>query len=89
MTTPPDPPASDTLPHQQRRARRPKTDKRLRRSTDTRRVAGVLGGLAEYVDADPFIVRALFVMATALSGGVVALGYPLLWLLLPAEPASA
>ena len=89
MRTSPDSPPSDTLPHQQRRARRPKTDKRLRRSTHTRRVAGVLGGLAEFVDADPFVVRTLFVIATVLSGGIVALGYPLLWLLLPAETSSA
>jgi len=76
----------DALPHDQRRARRPNTPKRLRRSRANRVVAGVLGGIAEFVDANPRTVRALFVLVTLLSGGIAAIGYLILWLLLPIKP---
>jgi phage shock protein PspC (stress-responsive transcriptional regulator) len=45
-------------------------------------VAGVCGGLAEYFDVDPVIIRIAFVAATILSGiGIVA--YILLWIIVP------
>jgi phage shock protein C len=52
-------------------------------------VAGVAGGLAEYLDADPVAVRVGFVIASILLGGI---GGPLLyavgWLVIP-EPGQA
>ncbi|NLH09093.1 MAG: PspC domain-containing protein [Chloroflexi bacterium] len=57
-------------------------EKRLTRSVNNRMVAGVAGGLAEYFDVDPTLVRALFVIVTLLrgSGGLI---YIILWLIMP------
>lgn len=77
----------DTLPHDQRRARRPQTDAKLRRSRSDRVLTGVLGGIAEFVGASPRAVRLIFSVATFLSGGILAIGYLLLWWLMPLEPA--
>ncbi len=76
-------PPHDSLPHDQRRARRPNTTKRLTRSRQNLVFTGVLGGVAEYVGANPTTVRLIFVVATLLSGGLLVIGYGLLWWLLP------
>ena len=78
----------DGLQHDQRRARRPNTSQRLRRSGSQRWLAGVCGGIAEYVDAAPGLVRALFVLSLIPSIGVTGLGYLVLWWLLPSSRAS-
>ena len=76
----------DPLAHEQRRARRPSGGAApIRRSREERRIAGIAGGIATFVGADPRWVRALFVVAIPLSLGIVVLGYLLLWLLLPLE----
>jgi phage shock protein PspC (stress-responsive transcriptional regulator) len=58
------------------------THRRLQRSRDQRMVAGVAGGLAEYVDVDPLLVRVLLAVL-AVFGGVGVLLYAIGWLLLP------
>ncbi len=75
----------DPLRHDQRRARRPAGATALRRSASERRLAGVAGGIATFTGADPRWVRVLFVVSVPLSLGVTAVGYLLLWGLLPAE----
>ncbi len=77
----------DALPHDERRARRPETERRLARSRQHRVLGGILGGIAAYVSANPATVRLIFAAATLLSGGILAIGYVLLWLLLPLEKA--
>ncbi|OGL77532.1 hypothetical protein A3J43_02790 [Candidatus Uhrbacteria bacterium RIFCSPHIGHO2_12_FULL_54_23] len=62
-------------------------DKKLYRSCTHRVIAGVCGGLGEYFDVDPVIVRALFVVA-ALGGGFGVLAYLALWAVLPEEGGS-
>ncbi|GAB4442941.1 MAG: PspC domain-containing protein [Chloroflexi bacterium OHK40] len=55
---------------------------RLSRSATEKMVAGVCGGLAEYFNIDPVIVRLIFVLVTLTSG----LGLPvylLLWIVMP------
>jgi phage shock protein PspC (stress-responsive transcriptional regulator) len=61
---------------------------RLYRSTTDRKIAGVCGGLAEYFDIDPVLVRAVFV-ALALIGGLGLLLYVLLWIAVPRQPRQA
>ena len=56
--------------------------RRLARSETDRRIAGVCGGIAEYFDVDPTIVRIIFVLA-ALFGGPGLLVYIVLWIVLP------
>ena len=86
MSQPQHPP-DDPLPHDQRRARRPQTNAKLTRSRNDRVLTGVLGGIAEFVGTSPRAVRIIYSVATFLSGGILAIGYLLLWWLMPLEPA--
>jgi phage shock protein C len=61
--------------------------KKLMRSTTDSHVAGVCGGLAEYFNIDPTIVRLLFVVAT-LMGGPGLLIYIVLWMVMPKDDGS-
>jgi len=80
-------PRPDPLTHDQRRARRPIGATRLQRSRSDRRLAGVVGGVAAFTGADPRRVRLLFALTVPLSLGITVVGYLLLWVLLPLEPA--
>jgi len=75
----------DSLEHEQMRARRPNVQGRLKRDTDNKVFAGVLAGIADFTGANPTTVRIIFVVATLLSAGIVAIGYVLLWMLLPSK----
>ncbi len=63
---------------------------RLVRSTTDRKIAGVAGGLAAYLDLDPTLVRVLWVV-TVIGAGFGVLAYIILWIVLPegAPQASA
>jgi phage shock protein C len=61
------------------------TYKRLYRSRDNRMLFGVCGGLGEYLNVDPTIVRLIFVLAF-LPGGPGLIAYLALALLVPEEP---
>ncbi|MDD2696505.1 MAG: PspC domain-containing protein [Anaerolineales bacterium] len=63
-------------------------NKRLYRSRRERMVAGVCGGVAEYFNADPTLVRLLFVFGTLL-GGPGLLAYLIMMVVVPEEPAPA
>ncbi|MDL2326187.1 PspC domain-containing protein [Bacteroidales bacterium OttesenSCG-928-A14] len=56
--------------------------KKLYRSINDRKIAGVCGGLGEYFTIDPTIVRVLFVALLVLGGSGLLL-YLLLWLIVP------
>jgi phage shock protein C len=58
--------------------------RRLTRSTRDERIAGVCGGLAEYFNIDPLLVRVGFVIG-ALAGFGGVLLYVVLWIALPKE----
>jgi len=47
-------------------------------------IAGVAGGLAEYFDIDPTLVRVLFIVGVFLGGGILA--YIILWIVVPEKP---
>jgi len=47
-------------------------------------IAGVAGGLANYFDIDPTIVRVLFVVSIFIGGGGI-LAYIILWIVVPEE----
>ncbi|MGC4803700.1 PspC domain-containing protein [Micromonospora sp. DT233] len=63
--------------------------RQLRRPTTDRMVAGVASGLGRYCTVDPTLVRVVLAVATLLTGGVAALAYPIMWFLMPEEPAGA
>jgi len=58
---------------------------RLYRSATSRVFGGVAGGIAEYFDIDPIIIRMLFVVV-AFAGGGGALVYLILWIAIPMRP---
>jgi len=60
---------------------------RLYRSNTDKVIGGVAGGLADYLDIDPVIVRILFVLL-AIFGGSGVLVYIILWIVIPAEVVS-
>ncbi len=59
--------------------------RRLYRSRNERMISGVSGGLAVYFGIDPALVRVLWVLGTLLSGGLVLIGYVVLWIVVPEE----
>lgn len=59
---------------------------RLLRSRSDVIIAGVAGGIARYLAIDPTIVRLMFVILVFTGVGVLL--YPLLWIIMPQEPAA-
>ena len=59
--------------------------KRLTRSRTNRMVGGVCGGLGEYFDLDPTLIRIAFVALILLGMGSPILGYILLWIIIPRD----
>ena len=57
-------------------------EKRFYRSPTEHRIAGVCGGLAEYFNIDPVLVRVIFVVLFLLSG-IGLLAYLIFWMVVP------
>ena len=58
---------------------------RLYRSRVKRVFGGVAGGLAEYMNLDPILVRILFIITAAING-IGALLYIIMWIVVPEAP---
>jgi phage shock protein PspC (stress-responsive transcriptional regulator) len=58
----------------------------LYRSGKERFLGGVGGGIAEYADTDPRVIRVFLIIFTAATLGIFALMYLVLWMLLPRDP---
>ena len=58
------------------------------RSRDERMVSGVAGGLAEYFDVDPTIVRLLWVAGLVTTGPVALFAYLLCAMIIPRAPET-
>lgn len=66
------------------------TRRSLRRSRSNRKIAGVLGGLAEYFDLNPTLLRVIYVVVSVISvafPGIIV--YLVLWLLIPKADEGA
>lgn len=63
---------------------------KLHRSRNHRMVAGVMGGIAEYLGWSPMLTRLLFFVVSTASAAVPGiLVYIILWIMMPnATPAS-
>jgi len=57
--------------------------KRLYRSRKERIIAGVCGGIGEFFDVDPTIIRLLWAVITILSIGVGIVAYLMAWIIIP------
>ena len=63
--------------------------KRLYRSYTNKKMAGICGGVGEYMDVDPTVVRLVAVFG-GLATGVFpfVVGYVIAWILVPEAPPS-
>ncbi|MCS3611631.1 PspC domain-containing protein [Salinibacter ruber] len=61
-------------------------NKQLTRSRTDKKLFGVCGGIAEYLNLDPTLVRIAFVVGVIGSGGPFVLGYFALAFIMPKEP---
>lgn len=62
---------------------------RLERSTTNKVIAGVCGGIAEYLQIDATLVRAFFVIAGVMTAGLAILGYIVLLVMMPLPGQAA
>ena len=60
--------------------------KRLYRSGKENFFGGVCGGIAEYFEVDPLLVRIIFIIGLIFSLGAIILLYLILWLIIPRNP---
>jgi Putative stress-responsive transcriptional regulator len=60
-------------------------EKRLYRSRNDRKLAGVCGGIAEYYGWDPTLVRVAWIVLTLLGGSGILI-YLVMWLVMPESP---
>ncbi len=58
--------------------------RRLTRSTTDRKIAGVCGGLAKYLNIDPTVVRILFLIAL-ICGSLGFWAYLIVWIAAPED----
>jgi phage shock protein C len=59
--------------------------RKLTLSATDKKIAGVCGGLAEYLEMDSTFVRLIWVLLALAGLGVI--GYPIAWLIMPPSPA--
>ena len=76
-------PADDTVQDQS-------SPDRLFRSDNDRKVAGVCGGIAQYLHVDSNLVRLAFVVLTIYPGAIIfgLIVYVVAWVVMPLEPPS-
>ena len=60
--------------------------RKLYRSRDDRMIAGVCGGLGQYVSIDPTVIRVIFALLVVFGVGSGLLIYLVLMLIIPLEP---
>lgn len=60
--------------------------KKLYLSGTNKKIGGVCGGLGEYFDVDPTLVRVIFIFITLLSLGLGIVAYILIWMVIPRQP---
>lgn len=63
--------------------------KRLYRSTTDRKIAGVCGGIAEYFNIDPVIIRVIAVLLLLPGGLPGFIPYVILWVIVPEKGAQS
>jgi phage shock protein C len=61
-------------------------NRRLYRSRHDSVLGGVAGGVAEYLDVDPSIVRIIWAILAIVTGGLFLLLYIVMWIVVPESP---
>jgi phage shock protein C len=63
--------------------------KRLYLSPTDKKIAGVCGGLAEYMDTDPTLVRLITVVLGLITGIIpFVIAYLIAWMIVPVKPSQ-
>ncbi len=63
--------------------------KRLYLSASDKKLAGVCGGLGEYFEADPTLIRLATSVIAILTGVIpMLIGYLIAWMIIPRRPAA-
>ncbi len=62
--------------------------KQLTRSTSSRMIAGVCGGLGQYANMDPTVIRLVALLLLFVTGPGMVLAYLIMALIIPEEPAA-
>jgi phage shock protein C len=60
--------------------------KKLFLSISDRKIGGVCGGIGEYLDRDPTVIRILFILLVFFSFGLGIFAYLAMWLIIPKRP---
>lgn len=63
--------------------------RRLYRSRDNVMVAGVAGGLGEYLEVDPTVIRLVFLLGILFSCGTAILFYIVAMIVIPVGPGGS
>jgi phage shock protein C len=62
--------------------------KRLYRSTKDRKIAGICGGIAEYFNIDPTIIRIIAILLLLPGGLPGFIPYVVMWIVIPNDPGD-
>lgn len=62
--------------------------KRLYRSRSNKVLMGLCGGLGEYFNIDPTLVRIAFIILEFMTAGLLIIGYLIVGLIVPKEPVQ-
>lgn len=62
----------------------PPMQRRLTRSQTDKWIGGVLGGVGTTYNIDTTLIRVLFILATAFTGGALLFAYLIAWIVMPA-----
>lgn len=64
-------------------------NRRLYRSRRDSVLGGVAGGVADYLDIDPSIVRIIWAVLALVTGGIFLVLYIVMWIVVPEAPTAA
>lgn len=62
--------------------------KKLYRSRTDSRIGGICGGLGEYLNVDPTVMRIVFVAGFFLTGTLMFWAYLVMWIVVPEAPVA-
>ena len=64
-------------------------NRRLYRSRTDTVIGGVAAGLADYMNADPALIRIAWAILVVITGGAALVAYIIAWIVVPEEPEEA
>jgi len=74
---------SSSKNQKERKKKKHNKKKKLYRIKNEKIIAGVAGGIAEYFNIDPILIRLLFFLSITIFHGVAILAYLILWIITP------